>query len=380
MIKSVTLKNFRGLTELTVPLASITMLTGVNGAGKTSVLEGLYCLFSHSRLDVSPLSRYNKSLGFSFNQIMNQAANIPAGFTVRQNYNYKLFWDECPTFGNHECSVDAVSDNNYTWAWSYRKAGLSDLDTQITTNNPFPVDGSSEFALFNWHTRGKTINSKTKRVQNINEKFQRVQLLSQDGGLYLLPFEAKPMSICQYLDFASLRIQPQKLSFQTAKQLTAALDIINPNITDVRLKDIVSGLSIILGDNIEVSLGTIGNGAVTWAGALIAIYEIVDLLKQQPDKPAIILVDEMGAGIHYSIMLDIWKYLDDFNKQNRNLQFVFSSHSDDCIRAFCETFSLRDDVSIVRLHQAATGGGTIPTEYRKESFQNISDGEWEVRG
>jgi AAA15 family ATPase/GTPase len=87
MIKSVTLKDFRGLTDLKVPLSSVSVLTGVNGVGKSSVLEGLYCLFSQTRLDVSPLSRYNKSLALS----VNQAANIPIGFAVSQNYNYMLF-------------------------------------------------------------------------------------------------------------------------------------------------------------------------------------------------------------------------------------------------------------------------------------------------
>ena len=42
MIKSVTLKDFRGLDELKVPLSPATMLTGINGVGKTSVLEGLF--------------------------------------------------------------------------------------------------------------------------------------------------------------------------------------------------------------------------------------------------------------------------------------------------------------------------------------------------
>ena len=377
MIKLVTLKNFRGLTDLTIPLSYVTMLTGVNGVGKSSVLEGLYCLFSQTRLDVSPLSRYNKSLGLS----VNQAANIPIGFAVSQNYNYRLFWDECPSYGKIDCSVNARSNNNLSWSWKYKRAKLSDLDKQITANNPLQVDASSEFALWNWQVRGKVTNSKAHQTQDINENFQRAQLLSQDGGLYLLPIETKFMSICQYLDFASIRLQPQKLSFQTARQLTNALRIINPNITDVRLKDVQSGLSVVLDDNNEVSLGTIGNGAVTWASALIAIFDVVELIKNQPpDIPTIILLDEMGAGIHYSIMLNVWTFLCNFCKQNRNIQFVFTSHSDDCIRAFCEAFLIQDDASIVRLHQTSVEKKVVPTEYKKESFQSIIDGEWEVRG
>lgn len=207
MIKSVTLKNFRGLTDLRIPLSSVTMLTGVNGVGKTSVLEGLYCLFSQTRLDVSPFPRYSKSLGLS----MNQAANIPIGFSVIQNYNYKLFWDECPSFGMNECSVDATSDNDLSWSWKYKRARLSDLSKQITANNPLQVDSSSEFALWNWSTRGKIINQKTHQQELFKDNYQRAQLISQDGGLYLLPIEPRYMSICQYIDFATIRLQPQAL-------------------------------------------------------------------------------------------------------------------------------------------------------------------------
>jgi hypothetical protein len=378
MITSVEFKNFRGLNDLTLPLSQATMLTGVNGVGKTSVLEGLYCLFSETRLDVSPLSRYNKSIGF----IVNQSANIPVGVAARQNYNYKLFWDECPSYEQTACSIKAVSDNKLSWVWSYKKAKLHDLDKRLTMNNPVPVDSSSEFALWNWRINGIIIDEKSHHPKKIDKSFSRVQILAPDGGLYLLPLEAKAMSICKYLDFASIRLQPQKLSFQTSKQLTKALQIIDSRVTDVRLIDIVNGLSVILNDNKSVTLGTIGNGAVTWISALIAIFDIIETIKNHPQLniPVIVLIDEMGAGIHYSIMLDVWKYISEFIKQNRNIQFVFTSHSDDCIRAYCKAFSDQDIAKIVRLHKTIVDSRITHTEYSKDSFENIINGDWEVRG
>jgi len=359
MITSVEFENFRGLNELILPLSQATMLTGVNGAGKTSVLEGLYCLFSETRLDVSPISRYNKSIDF----LVNQSANVPFGFTARQGYNYKLFWDECPSYECSECSVKAKSDNKLSWIWKYKRAKLNDLDKKLTINNPIPVDSSSEFALWIWLINGIETS--------------RAQILAPDDGLYLLPLETKAASICRYLDFASIRLQPNKLSFQKSKQLTEALKIINPHITDIRLTDIKNGLSVVLDDSKSVTLGAIGNGAVTWVSALIAILDVVE--HSQSDMPVIVLIDEMGAGIHYSIMRDVWKYIREFIKQNRNIQFVFTSHSDDCVRAFCEVFH-NLDANVVRLHRTATDGKITHTEYLNDSFENIINGDWEVRG
>ncbi|MDR1246993.1 MAG: AAA family ATPase [Clostridiales Family XIII bacterium] len=378
MINSIAFKDFRGLDDVTLSLSQVTMLTGTNGVGKTSVLEGLYCLFSETRLDVSPLSRYNKSIGI----MINQAANVPVGFAARQNYNYRLFWDECPSYEQAECSVSAKTNNGLAWSWKYRKAKLSDLSSQITMNNPVSVDSSTEFALWNWQTTGRVNDKKSHQFLNVNEKFSRAQILAQDGGLYLLPLEGRAMSICKYLDFASIRLQPQKLSFNTSKQLTEALKIINPRVTDVRLTDIESGLSVVLDDSNSVTLGTIGNGAVTWASALIAIFDVIESIKNEPqmDTPVLLLIDEMGAGIHYSIMLDVWKYINAFAKQNPKVQFVFTSHSDDCIRAYCKAFSDSDVARIVRLHQSAVDHKVIPTDYLKSQFSKIAEGDWEVRG
>ncbi|MDR2692965.1 MAG: AAA family ATPase [Chitinispirillales bacterium] len=378
MITSVGFKNFRGLNDLTLPLSQVTMLTGVNGAGKTSVLEGLYCLFSETRLDVSQLSRYNKSIAFA----VNQSVNVPLGFAVRQAYNYKLFWDECPSYDYAECSVNAKSDDKFSWVWKYKRAKLNELDKKLTVNNPIPVDSSSEFALWNWSVNGIIFDKKSHQAITINEVFSRAQILAPDDGLYLLPLEAKAASVCKYLDFASIRLQPQTLSFQTSKQLTNALKIINPHITDIRLTDIKNGLSVVLDDSKSVTLGAIGNGAVTWVSALIAIFEVIDAMmkvRSQSNMPVIVLIDEMGAGIHYSVMRDVWKHISEFVKQNSNIQFVFTSHSNDCVRAYCEAFQDLN-ANVVRLYKTAIDGKITHTEYIKDSFENIINGNWEVRG
>jgi hypothetical protein len=253
-------------------------------------------------------------------------------------------------------------------------------------NNPIAIDSSTEFALWNWNTRG-IINDKSSRSKNpVDEKSNRAQILTPDGGLYLLPQAVQPVnrSICRFLDFASLRIFPQKLSFEMSKQITEALKIINPSVTDVRLTDIGSGLSVVLDNKYSVTLGTIGNGAVTWASALIAIYEITEFLKGQnlDNIPVLVLIDEMGVGIHYSTMLDVWKYLKTFSENYPYIQFVFTSHSDDCIRAFCEAFANSEDdtATIVRLHKTVKDNETVTKKYSKDLFTNIISGDWEVRG
>lgn len=371
MVERVNFENFRGLDGLTVPLSTATMLTGVNGVGKTSVLEGLYCLFSETRLDVSHLSRNIASHGFN----MNHASGTPLGISTRQNYNYKLFWDECPPHGRRECYVYArKADLFSSWDWEYKRAKISDLDPKMTEKSPIPIDSSTEFAFFKWGEQDDLFIT--------GKMWECAQVLSRDGGFYTLNDCEAFKSVCRYIDFATFRTHPKKLTFTTAKKLRNALQIINPSITDVRLKDMDSGLSVVLNDEIEMSLGTLGNGAVTWASTLIEIFNLHEEMSKQQnnDIPVLILLDEMCAGIHYSAMLDVWKFFAEFLEQNPGIQFVFTSHSDDCIRAYCEAFSDTDNASIVRLHRTFKENKVVTTEYKKEAFPDIIDGNWEVRG
>ncbi|MDR3341193.1 MAG: AAA family ATPase [Treponema sp.] len=66
MLKNVEITHFRGLDNVSIPLKRITLLTGCNGAGKTTVLEALHCLFSPGTLDITQFQCYSSALnGFS---------------------------------------------------------------------------------------------------------------------------------------------------------------------------------------------------------------------------------------------------------------------------------------------------------------------------
>ena len=378
MINSVTLKNFRGFSDTTVPLSQVTMLTGTNGVGKTSVLEGLYCLFSETRLDVSFLERYKRTVEIVHLNHFNGMQSFPV---LHPTYNYRLFWQECPMNSEETCCISAT-DDKIIWKWTYKKTNTSDIDKRLFRDfDLMNVPASIDVALFNWQHQEASTDKKTN-ARNSNN-FDRAQILNPDGVLRLISPQKINLkwSICRYIDFASIRAMPQKLPHQTAKRLTKELKTINPRITDVRISNIENGLSVILDDNIETTLATIGNGAVAWASVLISIFELNEQCKNIPETnmPILILIDEIGAGIHYSIMNDLWKYIRDFVEEYPNIQFVTTSHSDDCVLSFCEVFENTDAASVVRLHKTYDNE-IITTLYDKSNFETIMSGEWEVRG
>jgi ABC-type polysaccharide/polyol phosphate transport system ATPase subunit len=76
----------------------------------------------------------------------------------------------------------------------------------------------------------------------------------------------------------------------------------------------------------------------------------------------------------------MWKYLYELTKTKQNIHFIFSSHSDDCIRAYCQAFSGFDEAKVVRLHRTIGDNKVVVTEFPNDMFESISKGEWEVRG
>jgi AAA15 family ATPase/GTPase len=140
-------------------------------------------------------------------------------------------------------------------------------------------------------------------------------------------------------------------------------------------------IRVIINDEFEYSMGTLGVGAETWASMLLVLSELVASTPKMK-FPVMFLADEIGAGIHYSKLEEMWAFLLDFLSKYPHVQMVMTTHSHDCINAFCNIFQKesQDKAKIVRLHKSDAKGGIKPTEYSRDLFANILAGEWEVRG
>ena len=340
-MNSVTLTNFRGIKSITLPLARVTMLTGSNGTGKTSILEGLYCLFSETRLNDSPFTRYRRSIAIS-----NPLTGTYMGYDHDANMIIRpLFWEELPRYGKSSCSVSARY-NEVLWEWNYQKANsFSDVPPELLTeiNQPnWNYNMQSAYAIWEWKI-GDGMDSKQKKAMPL-----------APYGVPMSQVENKSRSFCRYIDFANTRAVPAKLTFQLSKMLAEALRLINPHVTDVRFEGADVGLSVVLNDEISVSLDNLGNGATTLANVLIVILEKLETQTQMPDTPFFVLIDEMGAAMHLDVMMDVWKYLKALVEKHPNMYFVTTSHSSDCIRAFQEVFKDKmyinqDNAKLLRL-------------------------------
>jgi len=376
MLQKVRIMNYRGLKDTTIPLAPVTLITGTNGVGKTSVLEGLYFLLSPQKPDAAVFSRYPKSL---------LQTNMPGtvGLSYQLSiigYDYHSFWKECPTDGASECRIEAFFSTKKI-LWMMKISDFSSLEQEIkNTATAYGLQGGVgvQYALWEWKLKAKKDNSSHELTDYSSKAVQQLSIeprFSQNIG------SGNYYTACRYIDMSSTKYIPDKLPLQTENLLTDALKIINPNVTGVRHDGIPGRLRVIINNKSEYSLGTLGSGAESLASVLLMLSELLNA-GEKSDFLVMFLADEIGAGIHYSKLEEMWGFLLRFLSKYPRIQMVLTTHSQDCIDAFCKTFRNAKPgmAHIVQLHKFDEIEGVQTTVYPYETFTSIFSGEWEVRG
>ena len=91
-IEKIQLKNFRGIYQTEIAFSpGLNLIVGVNGVGKTAILDALRILMSQIMPDLTPAPRYN--LGFEESDIMNDRPALTAdlSFNCREvDYSYTV--------------------------------------------------------------------------------------------------------------------------------------------------------------------------------------------------------------------------------------------------------------------------------------------------
>ena len=387
MLQEVRIMNYRGLKDTTIPLAPVTLITGTNGVGKTSVLEGLYFLLSPQKPDAAVFTRYPKLL-----MQTNMAA--ARGFTIPDSligYDYFSFWKECPSDGEYSCRVEAILYNTFKMSCEMKLSDFSVLEQEMKNNaTVYGLQGGFgvPYILWEWRYMGK--NEKFTKVietelgiDSLFAKYciKKVQQLSMEPRFSPTIGTGHINTECRYIDMSSVRYIPDNLPFQTENLLTDALKIINPNVTGIRHDAILGRLRVIINNKSEYALGTLGSGAESLASVLLMLSELLSV-DERRNLLQVFLADEIGAGIHYSKLEEMWSFLCKLFCKYPNLQMVLTTHSQDCIDAFCKTFLNAEPgmAHIVRLHKFDEIDGVKTTLYPHEMFESIFSGEWEIRG
>ena len=92
----------------------------------------------------------------------------------------------------------------------------------------------------------------------------------------------------------------------------------------------------------------------------------------------VLLVDEIDAGLHYSVMVPFWRTLRELAEQH-DVQIFATTHNDDLLRSALAAFG--DDLSWFRLHRLdRRAQGIVAVGYDDDALAAARDERFEVRG
>lgn len=311
MIEYIQLENFRGFEKIELfDLKPITLISGKNNAGKSSILEGIFLLFDHLAPE-------------SFMKI-NHFRGLPIG-TDPVNLWESLF-NNMDTKKNLTISMSFDNDSmklRYNRDDSFVPSFAADDNIPMEEINQFLSSAKSTYTLKfefeknmnHYKETGHFVASPKGMLRNINSK-------GMVNGI-------EPMPHVQFINSSVVSTDGviiewfSKLELKGKKQeVINILKIVEPLISDIT--------TIAMNGQIQL-YAKMGKGLlplkVAGDGLNRLLYIILAILL---NPEAIILIDEIETGFHYSAYSRLWETIAVAAKENK-CQIIATTHSYECI-------------------------------------------------
>lgn len=358
MIKSVSFENFRGLKKLELDnLSQVTLISGRNNAGKSTILEGIFLLFDH----VAPESfvKINNFRGLPFSSNQNALwepifYNMNAEFPV----SISIDLDEVPLH------LEYTKDNNYV------PTDFSGVSAPQEVYNQFIFSAKSSYSLkfrftaADYEENGHFIVSEAGMLRNIDTN-------EANNQVKRLPF-------VQYINSAIVKNDNVitewfgKLELHGKKEMIInALKVLDESISDISTIAINGQIQLYakMGGQL-LPLKLAGDGLNKLLFMVLAIVE---------NPNSIILIDEIESGFHYSMYDKLWNVVASVAREN-NCQIIATTHSYECIDGSVEgikSANMQDKFCFYRIEK--NGENNKSFRYSGDLLRSAVESNMEVR-
>ncbi len=365
MLNSLYIKNYRNLKELTLKsLGQITLLTGKNNTGKSSVLEAIAIYVAKGDIKMiyellEERGEYIRETGERRNFTEDNVKLFSSLFYDRKiDYNNGTFINISP---NEDIFKDVFVSISLAKYINSNDDKLAVLDTKDKKQNI----GSKVALLVNF----RQINTVETDVLDLeNEK--------------LYSFDFEEIRNYQNLKFIGTRDIYSQKNAENWDKITLtdkenyvidALKTIEPNIQrlafvgDSRLRDPIIKLSNVPN---TLPLRSMGDGINRILTIILALVNA---------ENGYLLIDEFENGLHHSVQSKLWEII--FNLAKKlNVQVFATTHSNDCIYAFEESLNDKNNMLTGKLIRLDNKKGMIKEEaFDAEDLKVITDSLIEIR-
>ncbi len=368
MLKSLNVTGFRNLSSLSMEgLTRVNLLVGENNAGKTSVLEAIEILLL-ARTVPSALANGPMRRGENVPPRLDDEQSSGAEIDLEQLFHcrdasprsvIKLRGDTSEGALALSCTVATTDSVNDTAALLAR-VSLTELDASSSAYVVMTAEPGAHA------DRIPLVVSKSELVRRGRRS------LSADARLEspILHFvgTAAPRTDALGSLWDGVVLTPEE------NKVTEALQIIQPDIERLawlsHSRPGAGGMFVKLqGSDRRFPLGSMGEGIKR---LLVLAMSLVK------SAGGYLLVDEIDTGLHYSVMVKMWKLVVE-TARRLNLQVFATSHSLDCIQALAGLYEsepdVRDDISLHRIEK----GAEVSIRYSADEILSAARRQVEVR-
>lgn len=338
---------YRGIDGLSLPrLSHANLVTGVNGIGKTALLEAIW-LFTGR---YNPMLLWNANVQRSANPVLDPVARLSGdtlelhGVENGASHQLKYVFDKVADIVQPATNGNGPEQN----LAQLPVAGC--INTYLDGEPASGHIGGMQPTPWGMVTHGNLVPPMTRPHCIIDgTKFQ----LDTSG---------------EYLQRYSDMVRENRKG-----ELTNAINLILPKVKGVEIltdKMGISYLSAVTTDGVQLPLHDLGGGVVRLSRLLLSFFTARD---------GLLLADEMENGIHHSVLRELWRFARRWMHE-WNVQFVATTHSAECIEAAMAAFSdTSEDLSIHNLFVNETTGKVEAATFTGETLEGARDLDLEFR-
>jgi len=362
MFRKFNIKGFRLFKDFTIDdLKQVTLIGGKNNTGKTSLLEGLFLHCGQTNLEI--ITRENMWRGL-----------LP--FTVDRSDAARHFVG--PSFHDYDLSTPIIiqsTDRTGNTRRSEIKAQTKEIEVETII--------SGEHEIGSERPEGMQLKLARIKYQDVggdaSEHDLIVSVRGNNVGLQVVP-PHRPLQFKAHFLHEGLgndpaldaKIYSSLRTEGTEKLVLDGLRAVDQSITSVEVLNPAgaSAIWVNLESGKRMPLSLFGQGMSRLAHVLLIMIQA---------SQGIVLIDEFGLGLHYSVLPDVWSVVSSAAK-DFDVQVIATTHSFEVITSGHRSFkSLNryDQFGYCRLE--ATRDGIQPINVDQNSLELSSEAGFEVR-
>ena len=362
LIKTIRVYGFRGLQNIEVDLEQVTVLTGMNNTGKTSLLKAVQIALGN-RLFITPDDYYSSETEIS-DKIIIDIKVVPIGDNSEINSIFSEDWEVLFTESRVKIDDDGYAfvpmrtivtydiirtiyrTKQYTlpdWPPFENEEHVFWHQTENGNENPFHID---EIPFFYIDAQRDIINDMKARKSSLGKMISQIEYPPEKVNIF--------EQLIKELNEQLISTSPVLLEIKTTlEDLGTAMDTAGNGVEITpltkKIRDLNKGLSIYYGENEgSFSMEYHGMGTRSWS-SLLTLKAFINLLyknaeRQQKPLFPILTIEEPEAHLHPNAQKKLYSQIEGINGQK-----IISTHSP-FIAASADLSQLRsfykDDLSV----------------------------------